>query len=492
MNPFREVTHGIGEQHTQRALLATLVAGALVAVSSILTMGYDGTAGAVVPVALLGLFLALRRPWLFFAATLAQFSILPIEGYLYGFYVPNVTQFLIPALLLSTVAYAVMTKRWGMFRIIPSDVFVALFMLVAVLGIALEPGYQNWKTFGNQVGFAVLMYFVTRWMPLDRQRFRTVVKWVLIAAGFMLADLALVQLTGLGRLWQRAGPLGTLSDQATYSALFPPFFLYMAATASEDGSVRNRKWWLLLALIGVVASAGVKERSGLVAGLLAMFICIAHPKMVKYVAIGTIILIPVGAWWLSTSLGSEIHSRFTDDEDPMLRRRIYVGKAIDYIRSEKWNPVLGTGFWRLKSLSNEMLSHTEVVWDANKQSWRTQWELGQRPIHCAPVTVFGEFGYAGAACIVGLGVCVGMSLFQQFVRARRRGRRVDTVFLVALAGSAAGLLVNALFHNTDTVFPVTTLFWVATGLLTGHPDVLMVDRAEVREEAGRDVTRAAL
>jgi len=428
------------EEHSRRGLVVAGVAGGLVLVSTLLMMSYDATAGAVLP----------------------------------GFYVPNLTQFLIPGMLLAILATSVARKDWGTFRIRTADVFVMGFILVAILGIAMEPGYQNWKTFGNQVLFAIMFYFATRWLRLDRAKLRLVLRWVLGAAGVMLIDLLLVQLLRVGRLWDGAGPLGTLSDQAAYSALFPPLFIYMAATAEEDGTSRWRTVWLGLALVGVMAVVGVKERSGVVAVLLAVLVCMAHPRMFRYVAIGTMILIPVGAWWLSTSVGSHVRSRFTDDEDPMLRRRIYVDKAIDYINSDRWNPVLGTGFWRLKRLSNDMLSTTEVVWDPNQRRWRTTWELGQRPIHCAPVTIFGEYGYAGVFCLVGLVASVLVSVVFTAHRAYRCGAVLDSVFLVALGGSAAGLLVNALFHNTAEVFPVTALFWTAIGLLIGHADVFVV------------------
>jgi len=307
------------EEHSRRGLVVAGVAGGLVLVSTLLMMSYDATAGAVLPLVLVLFVIMMRQPWVVYAVTLAHFSILPIEAHFLGFYVPNLTQFLIPGMFLAILATSVARKDWGTFRIRTGDVFVLGFIVVAVLGIALEPGYQNWKTFGNQVLFAVMLYFATRWLQIDRAKLRLVLKWVLIAAGFMLADLALVQLLHVGRLWDGAGPLGSLSDQATYSALFPPLFIYMAVTVEEDGTERQRWWWLALALIGVIATAGVKERSGVVAGLLAVLICLCHPRMFRYVAVGIVLLLPVGAWWLSTSVGSEVHSRFADDKDPMLR-----------------------------------------------------------------------------------------------------------------------------------------------------------------------------
>ncbi len=484
-------------RRSRRAALVAAAAAALVAVGAMLMMGYDGTAGAVFPLALLLTWTAgavfplallltwvmLNNPWVLYAITLAHFSILPVENYMMGFYVPNLTQFLVPALFIAIAATTVARRQWGTFRLRTADVFVTAFVLIAILGIALEPGYKNWKTFGNQVLFAISLYYTTRWLQLDRQRFRTTLKWVLIAAAVMLADLALVQLFRVGRIWERAGPLGTLSDQATYSALFPPFFLYMAATASGPSARRDRILWLVAALIGVIAAAGGKERSGVVAGLAGLTFCIVHPRMFRYVAIGVIALIPIGAWWLSTSVGSHVHSRFSDDQDPMLRRRIYVGKAIDYINSEKWNPIWGTGFWRLKTVSNEMLSREALVWDANKNRWRLEYEIGQRPIHCAPVTVFGEYGYGGVFCLIGLGGCALYSLAAAYRRARRTGRQFDTVFLVAAAGAGIGLLINAGFHNTEQVFPVTALWWAFMGLVVGHANVLIMSDTEQGEES---------
>lgn len=494
VNPFREVAHGIGERHTQRALVATLVAAGLVAVSTMLTMGYDGTAAAVIPVVLVLACVMLRWPWLLFAFTLAQFSILPIEGYLLGFYVPNLTQFLVPALLFSMLATAAAGRNWGTFRLRSGDVFVVAFVLTAVLGIVLEPGPREFKYFVNQVLFAVCMYFAARWLRLDRHRLRILLGIVLGAAAFMLGDLALVQLTGVGGLWKNErGPLGALSDQATYSAIFPALFLYMAVTTRGPSAKRLRALWLVATLVGVVAAAGGKERSGVAAALAAVAVCGLHPKMMKYVAIGAVALIPIGALWLSTDIGSEVHSRFADDEDPMLRRRIYVGKAIDYIKSDQWHPLWGTGFARLGKLSNSMLSETEVVWDPNTLRWRHVNEIGLRPIHCAPVTIFGEYGYAGTVCLAGVGACAIASLINVVFRARRRRAELDTALMTALGGAALSILINALFHNTDVVFEVTSYIWAGLGLIVGHADVLFIRpvrsgegaRASVAEALGR-------
>jgi len=484
VSSFSTFLQTTGERHSTQTVMAAVLAGLLVAAGVLLMLDYDATAGGVFPLALVMAGIMLRWPWVLYAATLAQFSILPIESYFLGFYVPNLTQFLIPALLLAVLAHGVMSRKWGTFRLRTGDVFVGLFIVIAIVGIAVEPGYKNWKTFSNQVLFAIMMYFATRWLDLDRKKFRGTLKWMLIAAGVMLADLVLVQLTGRGGLWTgNRGPLGSLSDQAAYSALFPPLFVYMAATQSGVGAKRRRTWWLVAALVGVVAAAGVKERSGVVAGLAAMFVCIVHPRMFRYIAIGIIALVPIGAWWLSTSVGQEVHSRFADDKDPMLRRRIYVGKAIDYIKSDKWNPVWGTGFWRLKSVSNQMLSQTKLVWDANHQSWRRAYDLGQRPIHCSPVTVFGEYGYGGAFCLLGLLACAVFSVAVAYRRARRKGAVFDSMFLVAMGGSAVGLIINAVFHNTEQVFPVTALVWAFAGLLVGHSDVLTIENdAEEQEE----------
>ncbi|MGD9494949.1 MAG: hypothetical protein AB7Y46_01440 [Armatimonadota bacterium] len=470
------------ERRQQRLAIATAVGAAMVAIVTMLMLGYDGTVGLVFPLALVLTWVMLYRPWVLYTVALAQFSILPVEGHVRGAFIPNINQFLVPALFVAILATSAAKQRWGTFRVRAADVFVAGFLVVAVLGIQFEPGYKNWKMFVNQIMFAVLLYFATAWLELDRARFRSTLKWVLLAAGFMLADLAMVQLFGIGRIWTKAGPLGSLSDQATYSALFPPLFLYVAATVSGPKAQRDRWFWLALAVLGTVAAAGVKERSGVIAALAGMLVCIVHPRMFRWVAVGAVALIPIGAWWLSTNVGSEVRSRFTDDEDPMLRRRIYLGKAIDYINSEHWNPIWGTGFWRLERLSNQMLSTAEVVWYPNRMSWRSEWELGRRPIHCAPVTIFGEYGYGGVTCLAGLLICAVTSVALARARARRTGRGFDSTFLVAVGGTAVSLLINALFHNTEQVFPVTALWWAFMGLMVAHADVLIIPREDGEKE----------
>lgn len=483
MRTLRSLRKSIGEKQTRRSLGVASAAVVVAVVTAVLTMSYDGTAGLAIPVALVLGVVMLRWPWLLFAIALAQFSILPDGGHLLGFFVPNSSQFLVPALLLAVVAGAAARHRWGTFRLKVADIFVAAFVVAAFIGILTQPGPRQLKYFVNQVFFAICFYFAARWLALGRERFMLILKIVLGAAAFMLADLALVQLTGVGGLWRGSrGPLHSLSDQATYSAIFPPLFLYTAVTAMGQTAGRSRVFWLTATIMGIVATAGVKERSGIVAALGSLLACGIHPKMTKYVVIGTIALIPIGSLWLSTSLGSYVHSRFTDDKDPMMRRRVYVGKAIDYMQSEDWHPVWGTGFARLEDLSNQMLSETEVVWDRTQLRWRYAADIGRRPIHCAPVTIFGEYGYAGLICLIGIATCVMASLIDMAFRARRKGVAVDTALLVAIGASALGILVNALFHNTDTVYPVTAYFWAGVGIIIGHPDVFIVENEEATEE----------
>jgi len=489
---FRGLLQTAGEEHTRRAMLVALGAGVLVAVSSMLTMGWDGTAAAIIPLVLVLSVVMLKWPWLLFAFALAHFSILPVEGYLLGCYVPNLSQFFVPALLVAVLATAAAKRNWGTFRLRTGDLFVVAFVIAAFVGMIVEPGPREFKYFGNQVLFAICMYFAARWLELDREKLRLILHVVLVAAAVMLGDLALVQLTGVGGLWERGrGPLGALSDQAAYSAIFPALFLYMAVTVRGPSAGRWRVFWLIATILGVVATAGVKERSGVVAALATLAVCGMHPKMMKYVAIGAVAMIPIGSLWLSSQVGREVHSRFTNDEDPMMRRRVYVGKAIDYINSENWHPLWGTGFGRLAKLSNSMLSETEVVWDPNTLRWRHVNEIGLRPIHCAPVTIFGEYGYVGLACLAGIAVCVVASLIDVVFRARRKGATVDSTLVVALGAVAVGILVNALFHNTDVVFPVTSYMWAGIGLIIGHPQIFMVRRHEATEEGGDHASAAA-
>lgn len=464
----------------------------LAGVAGVLMMTVDGTMGWTVPAAIAVIAVAIKWPWVLVGAALASYSIIPMSGYVWRLHVPDFTQMLVPALMIAVFAEAVYRKRWGTFSLRTTDVFVLALILVGFIGMVMEPRYTNWNMFGKEFLFGVAYYFIIRWLDLDRERFEKILTWVATAAAFMLVDMLLVQLTGVGRIWTGQGPMGNEADQGTYSALFPPIFLYMASLKEREGAGRRSIIWLAITVLALLAIANIPKRSAIAAALLATAFCAFHPRMMRYVVIGAICVLPLGAWWLSTERGETLHSKFTDPADPGLRRRFYRERALTYMRSSEWQPIWGTGFRRLKNLSQGSLSDTELVWDANNQYWRPVAELGggSRNIHCSPIILLGEFGYAGTAAFFALLLSVTVSVAQAYRSAETRSATFDGPLIVALIGSSLGLLLNATYHNTIHQVPVVLLFWVVAGLLGGHPDVLATPDTGGAERNNDDVKRA--
>ncbi|MBD3291984.1 MAG: hypothetical protein GF393_03610 [Armatimonadia bacterium] len=485
-------TPNSSDQHRVGRIIGfTVTAAVLTAVGAILMMTVDGSLGWTIPAAIAAIAVAIKWPWVFFGLVIASYSIIPMGGYVWRLHVPDTTQLLVPALTMSVLASAVSRKRWGTFSLRVADVFVLALIAVGFIGMLMEPRFTNWKMFGKEFLFGVAYYFIIRWVDIDRERFERILKWVAGAAAFMLADILLVQLTGIGRIWLGQGPMGNEADQGTYSALFPPMFLYLAALHDRKGDRRRTLLWLAIAAVGLLAIANIPKRSAVAAALLAVGFCALHPRMRKHVLIGGLCLLPIAALWLGSSHGQALHSKFTDPADPGLRRRYYRQRALNYMRSEEWQPLWGTGFWKLKDLSAGSLSETELVWDANKEYWRPANELGgyDRNIHCSPLMLLGEFGYAGTAAFIAVLLSVAVSVARAYRSAGHQRARFDSALIVALTGSALGLLLNASYHNTIHQVPVVVLFWTVTGLLVGHPNILILNNRANEDEEGSDVNK---
>ena len=139
-----------------------------------------------------------------------------------------------------------------------------------------------------------------------------------------------------------------------------------------------------------------------------------------------------GLLFYFSSMGSGIRARYAE-ENAGWRRAVYREKAINYVNSRYWDPILGTGYERLVARSDEFTMPDHDVLDPNTQAWRSARDIAQgSPIHCAPLTMYGEYGWAGMAMLAGLLLSVLISIAGVFPLARRVGRPVDTQFFIAL------------------------------------------------------------
>jgi hypothetical protein len=253
------------------------------------------------------------------------------------------------------------------------------------------------------------------------------------------------------------------------------FFLYAGTLALKEGRKRLAYLWFAGVLLSLFAVTGTHERSGLVAALLGLLICFSRPRLARCLIIGLFLASPVIITWMTTSVWKSLHTRLREP-DPALRRRLYRLKAVNYIKSPAWNPWLGTGFGRLADLSVEMIPDTLYVYDPNWQAFRPAKSMVQRAIHCAPLTIYGEYGLLGTACL-----CLFlMLLIAQSVRLFFGGCNgfrgpPDKDLIVVAWAAAAGLILNGVYHNTDTVVQVLVMCWTFSGLIIGHREVFQLE-----------------
>lgn len=473
-------------------IVATVAAVALL--GGVVAAGlFDPTVVLAAPIVIGFAFLVVARPGIAFVAFLCLLSLLPIEQQLLGVYVPNWSQAMIPLLLVGAVLYNLRHPERQGFALNWADFFLVAFIIFGLVGVLTQPGPASFKYYINQQAIPAMAYFIAKWLPLDRQRFRAQLRWQLLA---MLA-LSIIMVgrvaTGfdpfyhgfrwLGLGGEAVGPMGSISDTVAYTAIFPPFFLYAIAVTlgarrrdddplGKRGRRTTRLWWfgLIMALLATMATT---ERTGLTAIIAGFAVALFNRRLFRPVAIIALVLpllIPV---WMVSPVGQKAMARLNTlkEEGAGFERHIYREKALRYTRSEYWNPVVGTGFGRINFLCAKTMPQNDWFYDYNWHEFRPLLEFAQRNTHCSPVTLYAEYGYAGVVTLAGFALCVLLAMIRARRLAFKRGRRPDDALLLAALGAFLGVAASAMFHNTETVVQVLFMVWWFAGVVIGHPDV---------------------
>ena len=490
---------------------ADLIVGlVLVLATALMTAIYQPVAAVAVPFALLAAYLVIRYPLRAYAVFLCMLSIVPIERPWFGKSVPNWALLLVPLLALGAVADAARERDARRFRLQWADLFVVGFLALGYTAIRVGPGVNTLKYFTKLYGFGALLYFVARWLPMDRKAFLRQLRWQLLAALWLCTTMVATPLTGYDPSYrgfsrlrigaEARGPMWSISDTVAYTAPWVPLFLFAAGAGLPFlRKGRMPQAWFLAALLAIAATLATTERSGALAIAAALLVCCAHPRLLRQV-LGIVLVGTVCApVWLSTSIGDTIQARMDTlkEEGTGFERQIYRQKALDYIHSPYWNPILGTGYGRLSSLALQTLPPDQWVYDYNHQAFEPLERYTGRPTHCAPLAIYGMFGYGGVFCLLGLTACVGLGILKAFARSRKEGRAFDSMLVTALVAALATVCANGMYHNTEGVVQVLFLLWSCAGTLISHPAVLIVDPAEetalgsLRPGAGKKVATPA-
>jgi hypothetical protein len=441
------------------------------------------------PIAVVMVIITTFYPATAYVIALCALSLIPIEGYFLGIRMPNWMQVMLPALMASTLIHALATPGRRPFKLNWADVFIAGFLVIGTIGVFGQGGQSTQKFYINQQFMPALMYFIVKWLPIDREVFKNQLRWQLLCV--LALSLIMLSQTILGidpfyhglallpRGGEARGPMWSISDTVAYTTIWPPFFLYALGTGlSLKG--RQRPWLWLVGLLAIcLASVATTERTGILAILAGLSVCALHPRMGRYLLLGLLIVPIIIPLWLVTPSGGRVLGRIKSmgEQGAGFERGIYREKALNYMRSPNWNPVLGTGFGRLNDLAAQFMPEDEWVMDYNSGYFHQIRDFASRPTHCAPVTLLGEYGYGGMTMLLLVGLSVAWAIATLPLLARRQNKAVDVALVLVAVGALMAVFTNALFHNTEGVVEVLICLWVFAGVLVGHPAVFLIDRA---------------
>lgn len=463
------------------AVLLLIIAGGLV----------DGTIILAAPLGLALAVVAIVWPLWTFIIFVCMMSIFPIEQDFLGLFIPNWHHGLIPLLLIGAALYNLrhperraLLPRW-------SDLLIVAYFIIGLIAIRTEPGANTIKFFINQQVMPAMAYFMVRWLPFDRQAFRTQLRWqllfVLILSYIMIArvttgfDPFYHGFTWLGLGGDAIGPMGSISDTVAYMGIFPAFFLYALGTnlSFKPGRPARRLWWF--GLVGsMLATMATTERTGLIAIAAALVMALFHRRLFRPVAIMSLALPLLVPLWMLSPLGHKASTRLgtLGDEGAGFERQIYREKAMRYTRSEHWNPWIGTGWGRISSLAKKSIPETEWFYDYNWQQFRPLSEFGERATHCSPITLYAEYGFLGMGTLLLFAGFVSVRLWQIRARAIAEGHQPDDPLILMAVAAWLGVIGNGAFHNTEAVVEVLILMWAFSGLVIGHPQVFVLPRPQ--------------
>lgn len=483
-----------GQPLTQRGLVAVGVALLVVTLLALTTTGGKPMVMMALPVALAAVVLTLIDPFVTFVGMLCAVSLLPSESRLFGIFIPNWMQLMIPLLLLGSLLHGLGRRGSRTFAISWADLFIVAFIIFGYIAIFGQRGPATFKFYTNQQVMPMLMYFVAKWLPIDREKFHLQLRWQLLSV-FILAMIMLCAPLGFDpvyhgferlRLGEMArGPMWSISDTVAYTAMWPVFFMYAMAMGLATLPRRWRRMWPVgLALI-ILASMATTERTGPAAIALGMAIVATHRQLRKYVLVCLAVIPVVIPLWLFIPGARDVVARLNTvkEQGTGFERHLYREKTLRYVRSPYWNPVLGTGFGRISELSMRTVPQDQWVYDYNWQDFRPLESFASRPTHCAPVTLFAEYGYGGVSLLLMAIMCVAAALLRLPLLARQRGMQLDSALMLTAVAAFAGVLVNGMLHNTESVVEVLISVWVFSGLVVGHPDVFLIPPAEKTADA---------
>ena len=420
--------------------------------------------------------------WLI-AVVLALLAFVPIEATLCGVFVPNMLQIAMPfALVLAVGAFFTAKVRRGF---VLTDLIVVLLGLWGLIGLFMTPGYARWKDYGNGFMYPMGFYYVARLLPLDRKSLVRLINVNLVAVTGQSLLMILQRRLGSSPLyttvydntdWAAGGPMAPF-EAGAYMALWPPLFVYIAATTKSRSTMVLASLGLILNLFAVMSTT---QRAATGAALVAIaFLAVApklRPALLKLALMCAIVYVPAS----DGDVVNSIRNRFNLIDESRVAYSL-VGWRI--VHSDHWDPMFGVGFKRAEAVMRQL---GEIEDERSFTAWG-HWTVtldsiarGGHPLHSIYLATIVEFGSGGAILGASLLLALSCAFAAHHVRSKRR-RDVDYSLVIALCGGLVSFLVEGKFHNAYTYIQALCVFWFLYGMVVGRPDVFVIREDGVSE-----------
>ncbi len=447
----------------------------------LLLVGAGATVAVLVPLAIGVVLLALWSPYWAVVVTLAQLAFIPCEGKLFGYFVPNVLQLLGPVVLGGALLHALRDADHE--RLAPrlADFFVAGFGVWGLVGMFVSPYGGNWKWYGCKMLFPMMLYFAVRLLRLDRKQVRGFILVLLAAIALQSVLMFRESMAGSSPLYEvqsglmqgvkpARGPFPFHWNAATYLALWPPLFIYAIASSYDW---RKKALWATGLVAVLAASTRTMERGGLAASLLTIAFCLLSPKLRRTTLAIIGVLAVVYVPWSMGPAGSGLLERFRQTDES---RYAYRTAAINLLKSDRWNPIFGTGWSRFKAVSGYLGTEEQVVAWGSRRGTVAEIARGSA-LHNVWLAIPVEFGGVGVLLALGLLACLARELLR-FWRLGRSGGKIDDGLVVSIMGSLVALGAIGYYQNIYMMAESMSVLWVFYALLASHTDAFLLDRTE--------------
>jgi len=471
--------------------LVVAVAVALVAVIALgVLAGGSMSLAIAATVCLAFILIALKSPYVGLAIFLPSIAILPWDGYIRGgLWVPALIRLAAPALLCGVLLRALSTRMKRTFRLNVVDILAGALGLFGLINLVGTGGIMFAKSYSKAMLFPLFFYFIARLLDWDRDGWRRLLRLQLIATA-VCALLIVVESVRGGSLLYRGsgglgeihgvriafGPFGAMWTAASFLCLWPPLFIYAAATAKRPWA---RASWLVGGVLTIMALTRTHERAMIGGAALALALCLLVPRLRKPLTlagcVAVVVIVPVlilgsGPTWLI--------DRFRDPTKGYTRDAYNAG-AISVLKSPDWNPILGVGY---SQFGYYALRHTppELLERAFGTSYQRLFERGYTPRqHNIALTLLVEFGIVGTALFVAVLLGIGYHWLQCF----RPPGCANVALVVAVLAMAVSALFSACFHNLYIIAQATLYLWFFGGLIVGHKHLFRLPDGESGDDA---------